>query len=51
MSPPDDLLAELEWRGLLADQTEHAKDALRSSQVTGYIGFDPTADSLHVGTL
>ncbi|NNF27495.1 MAG: tyrosine--tRNA ligase, partial [Gemmatimonadetes bacterium] len=42
---------ELEWRGLLADQTEHAKDALRSSQVTGYIGFDPTADSLHVGTL
>ena len=51
MSFPDDLLDELEWRGLLADQTEHARDALSAGRVTGYIGFDPTADSLHVGTL
>ncbi|MDH3223366.1 MAG: tyrosine--tRNA ligase [Gemmatimonadota bacterium] len=51
MRPPIDLLDELEWRGLLADQTEHARDALQAGPVTGYIGFDPTADSLHVGTL
>ena len=46
-----DLLSELEWRGLLYDQTEGLRDALASGMVTGYIGFDPTADSLHVGSL
>lgn len=45
------LLDELRWRGLLADATEHAGDALAAGRVTGYIGFDPTASSLHVGTL
>ena len=45
------LLDELRWRGLLADATEHAGDALSAGRVTGYIGFDPTASSLHVGTL
>ncbi|HTI39349.1 MAG TPA: tyrosine--tRNA ligase [Vicinamibacterales bacterium] len=46
-----DLLNELEWRGLLYDRTDGLRDALASGMVTGYIGFDPTADSLHVGSL
>ena len=44
-------LEELAWRGLLTQQTEGAADALVASQVSGYCGFDPTADSLHVGSL
>jgi tyrosyl-tRNA synthetase len=48
-----DLLADLEWRGLLADCTD--LDALRKrlteGPVTLYCGFDPTGDSLHVGHL
>jgi tyrosyl-tRNA synthetase len=46
-----DLIAELEWRGLLYDASEGVRDALAAGQVTGYIGFDPTAASLHVGSL
>src|SRR6478672_6396900 len=46
-----DLYGELAWRGLVYDETEGARDALKSGQVTGYIGFDPTAASLHVGSL
>jgi tyrosyl-tRNA synthetase len=46
-----DLLAELEWRGLLYDASEGLRDALAGQPVTGYIGFDPTAASLHVGSL
>ncbi len=45
------LLAELEWRGLLYDHTEGLGGALAAGPVTGYCGFDPTADSLHVGSL
>ena len=45
------MIEELRWRGLLADATEHAAAALATGQVTGYIGFDPTASSLHVGSL
>lgn len=44
-------LEELAWRGLLSQQTEGADEALRSGQVSGYCGFDPTSDSLHVGSL
>ncbi|MFN8582441.1 MAG: tyrosine--tRNA ligase [Gemmatimonadaceae bacterium] len=44
-------LAELEWRGLLYQHTEGAEGALNAGQVTGYCGFDPTASSLHVGSL
>jgi tyrosyl-tRNA synthetase len=48
-----DILAELEWRGLYADCTD--RDALAKRLATGpltlYCGFDPTADSLHVGNL
>ena len=46
-----DLYGEFEWRGLVHDATEGAREALGRGQVTGYIGFDPTAPSLHVGSL
>ena len=45
------LLAELEWRGLVYDVTDGPLQALEKEQVTAYIGFDPTASSLHVGSL
>ena len=46
-----DLLEEFTWRGLLQDVTEGTQDALAAQPVSGYIGFDPTAGSLHVGNL
>lgn len=46
-----DFLEELRWRGLLEDATDGAADALAEGPLTGYIGFDPTASSLHVGSL
>jgi tyrosyl-tRNA synthetase len=45
------VVEELRWRGLLYDATEGAEEALIKEKVTTYIGFDPTADSLHVGSL
>jgi tyrosyl-tRNA synthetase len=46
------ILEELKWRGLIADCTDAAELARRlASPVTLYCGFDPTADSLHVGNL
>ncbi len=45
------LYDELSWRGLVYDATEGVADALAREQVTAYIGFDPTASSLHVGSL
>jgi tyrosyl-tRNA synthetase len=44
-------LDELAWRGLLYQQTEGAAAALAAGSVAGYCGFDPTASSLHVGSL
>jgi tyrosyl-tRNA synthetase len=46
-----DLFGELEWRGLVYDATEGVREVLARERVTGYIGFDPTASSLHVGNL
>ena len=46
-----DLYGELEWRGLVYDATEGLRDVLARERLTGYIGFDPTASSLHVGSL
>lgn len=46
-----DLYTELEWRGMLYEATPGTRDALAAGSVTGYIGFDPTASSLHVGSL
>ncbi len=46
------ILEELQWRGLVADCTDAAELAKKvSAPVTLYCGFDPTADSLHVGSL
>ncbi|HEX4681502.1 MAG TPA: tyrosine--tRNA ligase [Gemmatimonadaceae bacterium] len=45
------LLEDLKWRGLLYQHTEEAGDLLNSGPISGYIGFDPTAPSLHIGTL
>jgi tyrosyl-tRNA synthetase len=45
------LLDELQWRGLLYQKTEGFAAALHRGVASGYIGFDPTASSLHVGSL
>ncbi len=44
-------LDELAWRGLYHQSTEGAREALLRGNVSGYIGFDPTGDSLHIGHL
>ena len=45
------LFDELTWRGLVFDRTEAVPDLFGRERVTAYIGFDPTASSLHVGSL
>ena len=42
---------ELRWRGMLHDIMPETEDHLMNHPTTGYIGFDPTADSLHIGSL
>jgi len=42
---------ELRWRGMLHDIMPGTEELLNKGMVSGYIGFDPTADSLHVGNL
>jgi aspartate-semialdehyde dehydrogenase len=42
---------ELRWRGLLHDIMPGTEEELAKGMASGYIGFDPTADSLHVGSL
>jgi len=42
---------EFEWRGLLYDSTPELREILGRESLTAYIGFDPTASSLHVGSL
>lgn len=45
------LFEEYQWRGMVYDATERAAEALANEKLTAYIGFDPTAASLHVGSL
>jgi tyrosyl-tRNA synthetase len=45
------LFDELKWRGLVYDATDGLEDAFAKEHVTAYIGFDPTASSLHIGNL
>src|SRR5439155_4246290 len=45
------LFDELTWRGMVYDVTEGLAELLATERVTAYIGFDPTASSLHVGSL
>ena len=42
---------EFQWRGMVYDATEGLPELLAKESVTAYIGFDPTASSLHVGSL
>lgn len=42
---------ELRWRGMVHDVMPGTEELLAKEQVTAYIGFDPTADSLHIGHL
>ena len=42
---------EMRWRGMLHDMMPGTEELLTKEMVSGYIGFDPTADSLHVGHL
>ena len=48
---PNDFLAELSWRGLLAQTSEGLEARLRLGPISAYNGIDPTAVSLHVGHL
>ena len=45
------LFDELKWRGLVYDATDGLAEAFERGRVTAYIGFDPTASSLHIGNL
>ena len=42
---------ELSWRGMVFDSTPGCADMLAAEKTTCYIGFDPTAKSLHMGNL
>ena len=46
-----DFVAELEWRGMIHNITPNTQEQLNKEMTTGYVGFDPTADSLHIGNL
>jgi len=48
---PTNFVKELEWRGLLHDLMPDTESFLSNTSAKGYIGFDPTADSLHIGSL
>ena len=45
------IVAELQWRGLVHDIMPGTEDQLLREMTTAYIGFDPTSDSLHIGNL
>ena len=49
--PMNNFLNELKWRGMLADSMPGTEEWLSKGPTAGYVGFDPTADSLHVGHL
>ena len=48
---PTNFVQELQWRGLLHDIMPETETFLLEKSSRGYIGFDPTADSLHIGSL
>jgi tyrosyl-tRNA synthetase len=45
------LIEELKWRGMIQDITPGIESQLSKEMTSGYIGFDPTSDSLHIGSL
>ncbi len=46
-----DFIKELQWRGMIQDIMPGTEEQLAKEMTTGYCGFDPTSDSLHVGNL
>jgi tyrosyl-tRNA synthetase len=46
-----DFIEELTWRGMIHDKMPGTDEQLKKEITSGYIGFDPTADSLHIGNL
>ena len=46
-----DFIEELKWRGMLQDMTPGIDEQLKKGMSSAYLGFDPTADSLHIGHL
>ncbi len=48
---PDNFVGELRWRGMVHDIMPDTEEHLLKQSTAGYIGFDPTADSLHIGSL
>lgn len=46
-----DFIEELKWRGMLQDMMPGTEDLLKNKMIKGYIGFDPTADSLGIGNM
>jgi len=51
MNAGKSLLEELSWRGMVYQHTDGLADALATGELTAYVGFDPTASSLHIGNL
>jgi tyrosyl-tRNA synthetase len=51
MNTKTNFAEEMNWRGMLHDMMPGTDEALTKEMISGYIGFDPTADSLHVGHL
>lgn len=51
MEKLNSFVAELRWRGMLHDMMPGTEELLQKEKISGYIGFDPTADSLHIGHL
>ena len=51
MHAKNSLLDELSWRGMVYQHTDGLADALATGEVSAYVGFDPTAPSLHLGHL
>ncbi len=51
MLPKTNFVEELRWRNMIQDIMPGTEEVLNSKMVTGYIGFDPTADSLGVGNM
>lgn len=45
------LIEELRWRGMIQDMMPGTEEQLKKEMTTAYIGFDPTAESLHIGSL
>lgn len=48
---PTNFVAELQWRGMIHDVMPETEEHLNEAMRAAYVGFDPTADSLHIGNL